>query len=601
VNGFGALVAAMTFALVGCDEIAPPIGQRRDGPPQRGGVLNLANYGDVRTLEPAVSFDQVSLPVLQLLFTPLVDYDKSGRIVPLLAERFDVSSDGRRHAFKLREGVLFHDGAELTAGDVKRSIERALHPHTPCPAPSFYASIVGYRAFHDGIRDAAGKMAFAPELAGVVVEGRYALRIDLTEPDATFLPALTLYFLAPVCPGAGQKYTASWSNHACGTGPFRLETWSPSREITLRRHHGYFEPGLPYLDEIHWSLLAPPLAQRFRFEKGELDHLRQFGSHDLRRYRTDARWQPFGQWEPPKSVEGIFLNTQMKPFDNVELRRAVAAAIDWPRVIASRPDTMVARQMLPPAVLGHDPAFSGQKYDHAKALDHMRKAGYPFEPATGRGGYPEVVTFVGPTDTAITETFAPILQQQLARVGIRMRIRQVSYTAYLAETSKRNRVALGYVGWSMDFPDASDFFEPTLSGDAIQEEETQNRAFFVNAELDALLTRAHRELDPTARAAMYRRCEEIVRDEAPWAIGSYQRLYEVVQPYVHGYATGTKHTEDMRAVWIDQAARDNGRRTSLRLPGGGALGWLAKAELAERDPHMTSGDRLSSMRRWGRR
>jgi ABC-type transport system substrate-binding protein len=107
----------------------------------------------------------------------------------------------------------------------------------------------------------------------------------------------------------------------------------------------------------------------------------------------------------------------------------------------------------------------------------------------------------------------------------------------------------------MDFPDPSDFFEPTLSSDAIQDEETQNRAFFSSPELDALLKRAHRELDGATRAAMYRRCEEIVRDEVPWAIGFHQRWYEVVQPYVHDYAVDAKHTEDMRAVWIDAEGR----------------------------------------------
>jgi ABC-type transport system substrate-binding protein len=98
-----------------------------------------------------------------------------------------------------------------------------------------------------------------------------------------------------------------------------------------------------------------------------------------------------------------------------------------------------------------------------------------------------------------------------------------------------------------------------LSSDAIQEEETQNRAFFADSEFDALLKRAHHELDPLARAAMYRRCEEIVRDQVPWAIGFHQRWYELVQPYVHGYAVDAKHTEDMRAVWIDAGARTSGR------------------------------------------
>jgi ABC-type transport system substrate-binding protein len=565
-GGGVALVVALIAATVGCEGVQGPLGERQDRAPERGGTLRLANYGDVRSLDPAVAFDPVALPFLQLLFTPLVDYDRQGRIVPLLAKKLDVSEDGRAHTFELREGVRFHDGEELVALDVKRSIERALAPETPCPAPSFYASIAGYAAFHDGVKDASGTRVFAPHLAGVSALGRYSLRIELSEPDATFLPALTLYFLAPVCRGAGAKYARDWQNQVCGTGPFRMQDWAASREIVLRRHDGYFEPGKPHLDAIRWSLLVPPLSQRFKFERGELDHLRQFHSHDLRVYRSDPRWQPYGQWEPPKGVEAVFLNTQMKPFDDVEVRRAFAAALDWSRIIAARPDSVIARQMIPPAVAGHDPGFEGQTYDVTAALAHLKKAGFPFDPTTGTGGLPEPITFVGPTDTAIVETFAPIMQQQLARVGIRMKIKQLSYAAYLAETSQRGRAALGYAGWSMDYPDPSDFFEPTLATSAIQGEETQNRAFFSNSEFDTLLERAHREVRSEARRAMYRRCEEIVRDEAPWAIGFHQRWFEVTQPYVHDYLVDAKHTEDMRDVWIDAAARDRAVRSGNVFP-----------------------------------
>ncbi|MET0592410.1 MAG: ABC transporter substrate-binding protein, partial [Polyangiaceae bacterium] len=308
---WGQLVAIATAGTLGCEGVEGPLGERRDSPPVRGGTLNLANYGDLRALDPAVAFDAVATPFLQLLYTPLVDYDKEGHLVPLLAEKIDVAADGLRYTFRLREGARFHDGEELVADDVKRSIERALASDTPCPAPTFYASIAGFAAFHEGTKGPSGKVVYAPHLDGVVVEGKYTLHIDLSQPDATFLPALSLYFLAPVCRDAGSKYTRDWQNHACGTGPFRLQEWSASREVVLRRHDGYFEPGKPYLDGIRWSLLVPPLNQRFKFERGELDHLRQFHSHDLRAYLRDPRWRPYGQWEPPKGVEAVFLNTQM--------------------------------------------------------------------------------------------------------------------------------------------------------------------------------------------------------------------------------------------------------------------------------------------------
>jgi ABC-type transport system substrate-binding protein len=334
------------------------------------------------------------------------------------------------------------------------------------------------------------------------------------------------------------------------------------------------------------------LNQRFKFERGELDHLRQFHAHDLRTYKNDPRWQPYGQWEPAKGVEGVFLNTQMKPFDNVELRRAFISALDWAQIVSPRPDSLVATQMVPPGLPGHVPGFRGQTHDVPKALVHMRNAGYAYDPVTKKGGYPEAVTFIAPTDTAVVENFAPIMQQQLSRIGIRMRIEQTSYTAFLAETSKRGRAELGYAGWSMDFPDASDFFEPTLSSDAIQDEESQNRAFFSNAEFDALLKRAHGELDPAVRAALYRQCAEIVDREAPWAIGFHQRWYEVVQPYVHDYAVDAKHTEDMRRVWIDAEGRGGRPRFAM---------WRDVFLYAGASNRASPAQRLASTRPWGRR
>jgi ABC-type transport system substrate-binding protein len=570
------IAAALLLACSGCRGIGGPIGERRDVAPQHGGTLNLADRSDIRNLDPAIVFDAATTPIEQLLYAPLVDYDRQGRLVALLAERFDLSADGRRVAFKLREGALFHDGDEVTANDVKRSIERALDHDTPCPVPSFYSSIVGYEAFHNGTKDVNGTMSYAPQLEGVVVDGRYALHIDLTEPDATFLPAMSLYTVAPICKSAGSKYAREWGNHACGAGPFRLEEWQVSREITLVRHQGYFEPGLPYVDRIRRLLLMPESTQRFKFEEGDLDHLRQFTVPDLVAYLRDPRWRPFGQWEPAKEIEAIFLNTQMKPFDNVELRRAFASAVNWRDIVSVRPEFTVASQVIPPAVAGYDPSFVGQKFDVVAALEHMKKAGYAYDPETKKGGYPETVTFVGPADSSVTEMIAPMAQQQLARIGIRMDIVQVSYPAHLALIGRRRHVQIGYGGWSMDYPDPSDFFEPIFSSEAIQEEESMNASFYSNPELDALLKKAHRELDQAARLVMYRRCEEIIRDDAPWAIGYHQRWYELVQPYVHGYVVDTKHTEDARYVWLDTSQQ----RRASRAP---------------------RGDRLASIRPWGRR
>jgi ABC-type transport system substrate-binding protein len=557
------LVVSMLASSLGpaCAGVRGPIGERRDVVPSPGGTLRIATYADLRTLDPALAFDSASQIVNQLIFERLVDYDRDGHLAPALAERIDVAEDGRRYSFQLRRAVLFHDGRELTADDVKRSIERTLHHDTPCPASSFYRSIVGYDDFHGGQGAPGGEVVYAPHLTGVVVDGRYLLHIDLAEPDATFLPAMSLSFVAPVCESAGSRYAREWAAQACGTGPFRVEQWAPSRQVDLSRHAGYFRPGLPYLDAVRFYLLMAPLTQRFKFESGDLDLLREMSFSDSLAYRRDPRWQPFGQWQPARMTMGVFFNTQMKPFDNAELRRAVAAAVDWQRIASLRPGELFATgQMIPPAVDGYDPAFTGQQHDVAAALEHMNRAGYPYDPALSRGGYPETLRFVAPAESLPSDAIAPIVAQELARIGIRIEIRSVSWPTFLAETGRRNAVSLGYGGWVMDFPDPSDFFEPTLSSEALRGEETRNVAFYSNARLDRLLGEAHRELVPARRADLYRECERIVRDDAPWSIGLNQRSYELVQPYVHDYFVDKTHTADVRSVWIDGAGERHATR-----------------------------------------
>lgn len=550
------LAGSILLACQATPSAAPPLGERREMKPQHGGIFRGAMAADIRNLDAGVSFDGASHVFLQFIYDTLVSYDRDGNIVPDLAERYEASPDGLSYSFTLRQNVRFHDGEELTANDVKRSIERMLHHDTPCPVPSFYSHIRGYEAYHDGVRGDDGKISYSDALEGVVVEGRYAIRIHLSEPDATFLPVMTLAFSAPVCKSAGSRYSREWGSHPCGTGPFKLKNWEPGREVRLEKHAGYFRPGLPYLDGMEWSLLMPPLTQRFKFEAGELDYLREMRHSDLVRYAHDPKWKPYAQWGYSKSILGIFMNTQMPPFDNVEIRRAVASAIDWNEVAALREGQLVrATQMVPPAVPSHDPSFEGQRFSPEAALRHMANAGYPYDPETGQGGLPGVVRYIGNSEGFDTQA-AQVIQQRLAKIGIRIEIKVVSWPTFLATTSRRGASQMGYAGWQLDYPDPSSFFDPTLSSEAIQEEETQNAAFFSNAELDALLKDARRELDQAARAAMYRRAEEIVRDEAPWAIGYGARNLELTQPYLHGYEVDRTHTQDVRWVWIDQEERD---------------------------------------------
>jgi len=552
---------ALALTLAGCDTpVAGPLGVASDqhrGPPERGGWLHLASYTNVRTLDPAVAFDEVANAIEHFLFATLVDFSPTGQgFVPDLAERWETSDDGLRVVFHLRRGARFHDGTEVLASDVKRSIERALHPDTPCPVSSFYERIAGYREY-------TGRKAAT--LAGVKVEGDHVLAIELTEPDATLLSVMALPTMAPVCRSAGSTYDRDFARKACGAGPFVLKSWDPGRAVRVERFGGYYDPEKPYLDGIEYALAVPTFTQRFKFEGGQLDYMREFGEADLLRYQASPAWKGRGATEPSRVVHSLFMNNELPPFDRAPFRRAISAAIDREQIAAVRPGSVsAASRIIPAAIPGYDPS-PGQRFDLARARELMREAGYPYDPTTGRGGYPKELTYVAINDSFDVEA-AQVIQQQLARIGVKIRIRPQGWPAYLAETSRRRTTALGSDGWAADFPDPSDFFEPLFATKAINDEDSQNRAFYSNPALDKLLDEARREPSTEKRLALYHRAEDMVLDDAPWAVLYSKRWFELWHPYVHGYRIHPARSEALAFAWVDQRARQAALSGKAALP-----------------------------------
>jgi ABC-type transport system substrate-binding protein len=508
--------------------------------------MRTASFTDVRSLDAATAFDTVSSAIESLIYDRLVNYDANGKLTPELAESVDVEDEGKRYVFTLRKGVLFHDGTTLTAADVKRSVQRSLHVNTPCPVPSYYERIVGYKAYH------AGK---AKELSGVQVEGERVVAIRLTEPDSTFLHIMALPIVAPVCKSAGTTWDRNFSGNACGTGAFKLQRYENGQVIRVVRHEGYWQKGKPHLDAIEWYLSMQSFTQRFKFERGDLDYMRDFSAADSQLYRTSPAWRGRGEWDQSLSTLGTFMNTEMAPFDNRHFRRAVAFAINREQVAAIRPGHVKPHaKIVPEALIPNAPGYPGQRFDFAQALKEMELAGFPYDRSTRTGGYPHEIPYLTIIDSAAAQA-AEVYQQQLDKIGIRIRIQLVGWPTYLAKSGRRKTVQMGFVGWTADFPDPSTFFEPTLASSAIQEEESQNFAFFRNHELDSVLQRARRSNDEGARRSLYRRAEEIVAEEAPWATAYASRFFELWQPYVHGYRPHSVRSQNVGRMWLDVAGR----------------------------------------------
>ncbi|HEX3771663.1 MAG TPA: ABC transporter substrate-binding protein [Polyangiaceae bacterium] len=538
-----AAALGLSVATAACHgDLAPPIPAAHDDDvPRRGGTLRLASFADIRGLDPARASDLLAGEAIHLVFAGLVDFDARGAVVPDLADRWELDDARTTYRFFLRPGVVMHDGAELTADDVKRSIERALHPTTPDPSASYFESIAGYDDY------VAGR---APHLAGVEVESPSVVAIRLSHPDATFLSVLALYATRPVCRSGGDRAADNW--WPCGAGPFKVARWQRGQTLLLERHERYFHAGLPYLDAVEWTYNDPQLGQRFRFEAGDLDVLRDVPQSDLQRYARDPRWIPFGHREADVTLYGEVMNTRIPPFDNVEVRRAVAAAIDRDHYRLLRPTDMTPLgQPIPPDVPGHDPDLRCQSFDRPAALEHMRRAGLAYDPATGRGGWPKPVPYLL-YDKGLAVFTAQLLQQDLAAIGLHIDLRLVSFPAFLALAQKPGASAMSFGNWTMDFPDPSSFFEPLFTSASIGPEGGSNTAFYANPRFDDLVARGHRALEGPERRALYREASRILCDDAPWAFTFAYHWYDVIQPYVKGPLLHAVWVLDPTRVWLDR-------------------------------------------------
>ncbi len=201
--------------------------------------------------------------MIKSLFDGLMDYEPGTTTLrPELAESYEISPDGKTFTFKLRAGVKFHNGREMTADDVKYSLDRVTNPKTQSPGAGFFASIKGF----DEV--AGGK---AESLEGVTVVDPSTIKFELSRPDATFLHVMAINFAHVVPKEEVDKYGADFGKNPVGTGAYKLAEWTLGQRLVFERNADYWHKGLPYLDKITFEIGQEPIVALLRLQKGEVD------------------------------------------------------------------------------------------------------------------------------------------------------------------------------------------------------------------------------------------------------------------------------------------------------------------------------------------
>jgi ABC-type transport system substrate-binding protein len=509
-------LAAMVIAAI--PAFTPAFAQAK-----QGGEMTVTFKDDLITLDPAIGYDWKNWSVIKSVFDGLMDY-KPGttELVPDLAESYEVSDDGLTYTFKLRQGVKFHNGREMTAADVKYSLERACNPATQSPGAGYYGALKGFEDFQ------AGK---ATELAGVQAVDDHTVKIELSRPDSTLLHLMALNFSFVVPKEVVEAEGPDFGHKPVGTGAFKVAEWTSGQSIVLERHTEYFKEGLPKLDKITFQIGQEPVVNLLRLQKGEIDIPGDgIPPAKFTEVMNDPTWKEQVIVADQLQTGYVTMNVNIPPFDNVAVRQAVNMAINKGRIAQIINNRAIpANQPLPPAMPGYDPSFKGYPYDVEGAKAKLKEAGL-------EGGF-ETDLFVANTDPQ--PRIAQAIQQDLAAIGIKANLKNLDQGNVIAAGGRKDGAPMiwsGGMAWIADFPDPSNFYTVILGcGGAV--EGGWNWAWYCNPDLEKRAEEANAMTNPAdaeKRAAAWGKIFTDLMADAPWAPVFNEKAYVIHSARITG-------------------------------------------------------------------
>ena len=332
-----------------------------------GGVFRRL-WNEPPTLDPHQVGDVDSAGVLVEVFSGLVTLSTDLKVEPDLAERWEVSEDGLRYTFYLRQNAKFHNGKPVAAADVKFSFERALDPDTYTPQVETYLDdIVGAAEKLDGT---------AREISGVQVIDESTIEITIDAPKVYFLAKLTYPTAFVVDRENIEREGENWTRKPNGTGPFKLVSYKIGQEIILERNPNFYR-GPALLDKV--ELILSGGSSMAMYENGEID-ITGVGLADLDRVSNpkDSLNQELVVAPPGFSLGYIGFNVDQKPFDDKNFRKALALAINKQLIADNVLANLVvpATGILPPDFPGYNASIQAPGFDVDQALALLADSAY---------------------------------------------------------------------------------------------------------------------------------------------------------------------------------------------------------------------------------
>ena len=478
----GAVGTSVPLALAGCTSSGDGSGGgggqgttqgTSGGSSKSGGTLKWGGAVPVQGLDPHLDSSAASKRVLENIYEELVQLQPDYSLKPHLAKTLKKKENDTLLSMKLREGVKFHDGTEMTSEDVMAS----------------------YKRVENGDYLATGFFKFVESLNA---PDKHTFEVKLKEPFAPFIAKMATAELAIMPKKKAQKTEVG---KPVGTGPYRFESREIDTSFTMTKFDDYWDGGGsdgPYIDKIVKSEITDPSVRLQSFQAGEYDFINGVAPKDVQTVKqmNSARFEK----QFPKSLVYLGMNCKRKPFDNKHARLALDFALDK-KQIAEAALYGTGKPTATPATPGSpwvNPDVKPRPRNKQKAKEHLKKAGMP-------DGYS--ATFKIPQSYPTQVQAAKVISDQASDVGINLEIQKITWNSWLSNVySKRNFQATTSSYLALWYPDVSfyKFLHP-------------EGAFFftgwTNDKYNKLVEEARHMYDEKKRAEKYHKATEILHQE----------------------------------------------------------------------------------------
>lgn len=446
----------------------------------------IAVGSNFTTLDPYDANDTLSQAVAKSFYQGLFGFDKEMKLVNVLAESYEASTDGLTYTIKLRSGITFQDGSDFNAEAVKVNLDRASNPDNHLKRYNLFKSV-----------------------DSTEVVDPSTVKITLKQPFSAFINTLASPAAAMISPAALKKYGKDIGFHPVGTGPYELETWNQTDFVKVKKFAGYWKKGYPKLDTITWRPVVDNNTRAAMLQTGEANLAFPIPYEQARLLGKNPRLDLVTS--PSIMQRYISLNVTQKPFDNVKVREALSYAINRQALVkvAFAGYATPATGIVPPAIQ-YSQSYPAPEYNPAKARELLKEAGYP-------NGF--TTTLWSSHNHSTAQKVLQFTQQQLAQVGIKVKVTAMDAGQRAAEVEdkgqKESGVRMFYTGWSASTGEANWALTPLFATQSWPPT-IFNTAFYSNSQVDKDLTDALNTTDSEKKAAFYKDAQDRIWQDRPW-------------------------------------------------------------------------------------